>query len=90
MAAGWLSLAAAVTSFAAAAQQGPFVYLPDNGDNAISIVDSASNSVLPETVGVGGGPRTAAVLGDQSFVYVTKNVAHLTAGVKLEIWKVCL
>jgi YVTN family beta-propeller protein/autotransporter-associated beta strand protein len=56
---------------AAWAQQGPFLYVPQFGDNRVSVVDTPSNTALAPAIVVGTNALTAAVRGDEALVYVT-------------------
>jgi YVTN family beta-propeller protein/autotransporter-associated beta strand protein len=53
------------------AQQGPFLYVPNAGDNNVSVLDTPTNSTAPPAIPVGSSPFAAGVRGDQAFVYVT-------------------
>src|SRR5260370_28113003 len=55
----------------AQAQSGPFLYVPNVGDNNVSVVDTSTNLVASSAIPVGNGPFTAGVRGDGSLVYVT-------------------
>jgi YVTN family beta-propeller protein/autotransporter-associated beta strand protein len=62
---------AALGSVKAQAQQGPFLYVPNGGDNNVSVINTPTGTSVPPTVAVGTTPLDVAVRGDQSFVYVT-------------------
>jgi YVTN family beta-propeller protein len=57
----------AVAAMQAAAA--PFAYIPNSGDDTVSVIDTASNTVVA-TVAVGGHPTAVAVLPDGSRVYI--------------------
>src|ERR1700730_16395281 len=48
---------------------GPFLYVPNEGDATVSVIDTANDSV-GATIPVGGAPDTAAVSPDGAYVYV--------------------
>jgi len=54
----------------AQAQSGPFLYVPENTNGRVSVIDTSTNLVVTETALVGSGTFLAAVRGDESVVYV--------------------
>ncbi|WP_245283921.1 hypothetical protein [Bradyrhizobium sp. Cp5.3] len=61
------ALALTLESLATAhAQSGPFVYVPNDNDNTVSVIDSTTNAVTGATIDVGNHPTGAAVRGDES------------------------
>jgi YVTN family beta-propeller protein len=76
----WLGALAVLAPDAAQAQQGPFTYVPNGGNNNVSVIDTSTNAVSPTTIPVGQFPFAAAVRGDESLVYVT-NVGSNTVSV---------
>src|SRR5262245_52375959 len=67
----WLGALAACATDDAHAQQGPFLYVPNNGSNSVTVIDTPTNTTVPPAIAVGSQPTTAAVRGDESLVYVT-------------------
>jgi YVTN family beta-propeller protein/autotransporter-associated beta strand protein len=63
-------LAAALIPEAVNAQSGPFVYVPNRGDDNVSVIDSPTNTVQPGTISAGNTATAVAVRGDQSLAYV--------------------
>jgi outer membrane autotransporter protein len=55
---------------AARAQQGAFVYATRGNEDAVSVIDTITDTV-PTTFAVGDFPIAAAVRGDQSLIYVS-------------------
>ena len=53
------------------AQQGPFLYVPNAGDNNLSVIDTPTNATVSATILVGSAPFAAGVRGDQALVYAT-------------------
>src|SRR3990170_3787634 len=51
------------------AQAGPFAYIPNDGSNTVSVIDTATNTVTA-TVPVGANPAGVAVHPAGTFVYV--------------------
>jgi YVTN family beta-propeller protein len=62
----------------AAAQAAPFAYISDSGSNAVSVIDTASNSVVA-TIAVGMQPIGVAVNATATRVYVTNRGANTVA-----------
>ncbi|MGO4712099.1 autotransporter domain-containing protein [Bradyrhizobium sp. 2TAF24] len=59
----------------ARAQSGPFVYVPNNSSNTISVIDTTTNS--RGSINAGSlFPAAVAVRGDQSLVYVANNISN--------------
>jgi YVTN family beta-propeller protein len=73
--AGALPLALMLAAGAAQAQSGPFVYVPNNSNNTLSIIDQPTNTVSTVT-GPFAQPQTAAVRGDESLVYLTNFIGN--------------
>ena len=67
----WLGALAAFATDDAHAQQGPFLYVPNGSSSSVTVIDTPTNTTVPPAIGVGTNPQTAAVLGDESLVYVT-------------------
>jgi YVTN family beta-propeller protein/autotransporter-associated beta strand protein len=53
------------------AQTGPFVYVPNQLDNTISVIDTPTNTTTSSAIAVGNAPEELAVRGDESLVYVS-------------------
>ena len=68
---GGMAMAAALFALALSgpAQAAPFAYITNFSGNTVSVLDTASNTVLA-TVPVGSGPYGVAVTPDGAFVYV--------------------
>jgi len=62
---------AMLASSTAQAQQGPFVYVPDDAVNNVKVIDTSTNTSVPPPIAVGNAPLAAAVRGDGALVYVT-------------------
>ncbi len=60
-----------IASGAAEAQTGPFLYVPNSGDNTVSVLDSSTGNPVGSAIGVGNSPIAVAVRGDESVAYVT-------------------
>lgn len=58
--------------FLSAAQAAPFAYIANSGSNSVSVIDTATNTVVA-TVGVGLVPYRVAVNPAGTRVYVTNN-----------------
>jgi YVTN family beta-propeller protein/autotransporter-associated beta strand protein len=67
----WLGALTMLAPDAAQAQQGPFTYVPNLGNNNLTVIDTSTNAVAPTAIPVGVSPLAAAVRGDESLVYVT-------------------
>src|SRR6266545_31476 len=67
----WLGGIAMLAPDAVLAQQGPFLYVPNQVSNNVSVIDTPTNTTVPPTITVGNVPTTAAVRGDEALVYVT-------------------
>jgi YVTN family beta-propeller protein/autotransporter-associated beta strand protein len=67
----WLSGIAALAPDTLLAQQGPFLYVPNAGDNNLSVIDTTTNTTVSPTIPVGSAPFAAGVRGDQALVYAT-------------------
>jgi YVTN family beta-propeller protein len=67
----WLGALAAFAPDGAHAQQGPFLYVPNNGSDSVTVIDTPTNATVPPAIAVQSQPTTAAVRGDESLVYVT-------------------
>jgi YVTN family beta-propeller protein/autotransporter-associated beta strand protein len=65
-----LVAAGAFVPDAARAQSGPFIYVPNRGDDNLSVIDSPTNTVQPGTISAGNTATAVAVRGDQSLAYV--------------------
>jgi YVTN family beta-propeller protein/cysteine-rich repeat protein len=62
---------AAVCVFCAAVAQGaPFAYIPNSGDDTVSVIDTATDTVVDTIAIPGPQPQTAAVSADGTRVYV--------------------
>jgi YVTN family beta-propeller protein/autotransporter-associated beta strand protein len=69
----WLGALAAFATDDAHAQQGPFLYVPNQGSNSVTVIDTPTNTTVPPATAVQSQPTTAAVRGDESLVYVTNS-----------------
>jgi YVTN family beta-propeller protein/autotransporter-associated beta strand protein len=67
----WLGALAAFATDDAHAQQGPFLYVPNNGSASVTIIDTPTSTTVPPAITIGTQPITAAVRGDESLAYVT-------------------
>jgi YVTN family beta-propeller protein len=65
-----LMLAMGLGLMASRAEAAPFAYITNPGSNSISVIDTATNTVV-STVTVGGFPVGAAVAHDGKHIYVT-------------------
>jgi len=66
---GWLLLAPGLAVAA------PFAYIPNGGSNNVSVIDTASNTVV-STIAVGSGPIGVAVNATGTRVYVSNLVSN--------------
>jgi YVTN family beta-propeller protein/autotransporter-associated beta strand protein len=64
-----------IAGTAARSQNGPFLYVPNAGDNSVSVIDTPTGTAASSPLAVGAGPQVAAVSGDESVVYVTNETA---------------
>jgi YVTN family beta-propeller protein/autotransporter-associated beta strand protein len=67
----WLGGIAMLAPDVVRAQQGPFLYVPNAGDNNLSVIDTPTNTTVSPTIPVGSAPFAAGVRGDQALVYAT-------------------
>ena len=67
---GAINVALALTSGAAQAQSGPFLYVPNSGSSTLSIIDTSTNLVVSGAIPVSAG-LGAAVSGDELLAYLT-------------------
>ena len=67
----WLGVLAMLGPGTVQAQQGPFAYVPNLGNDNITVIDTPTNTAAPTAIPVGQFPVAAAVRGDESLVYVT-------------------
>jgi len=58
--------------FATAIQAAPFAYIANSGSNSVSVIDTATNTVVA-TVGVGSAPIGVAANAAGTRVYVANN-----------------
>src|SRR5215831_14142690 len=70
----WLGALAAFATNDAHAQQGPFLYVPNQLSDSVTVIDTPTNTTVPPAIAVGVSPQTAAVRGDESLVYVTNQL----------------
>src|SRR5262249_42188023 len=61
------------------AEAKPFAYVTNSGSGTVSVIDTATNTVVA-TVGVGGDPRGVAITPDGTHAYVT-NIRSNTVSV---------
>src|SRR3954470_7276203 len=66
---------------AARAQEGVFVYTPDNTGNSVSVFRTNADGTLTAVTTITGvtAPETVTVRGDQAFAYVTLNTTNRLA-----------
>jgi YVTN family beta-propeller protein/autotransporter-associated beta strand protein len=64
----------------AQAQSGPLLYVPNAGDNNVSVIDTSANVSVPPPIVTGVQPVVVGVRGDQSLAYVT-NMSSNTVSV---------
>ena len=64
----------------AKAQSGPLLYVPNAGDNSVSVIDTSTNASVPPLIVTGVQPVVVGVRGDQSLAYVT-NMSSNTVSV---------
>jgi outer membrane autotransporter protein len=64
----------------AQAQSGPLLYVPNAGDNNVSVIDTSTNVSVPPPIVTGVQPVVVGVRGDQSLAYVT-NMSSNTVSV---------
>jgi YVTN family beta-propeller protein/autotransporter-associated beta strand protein len=64
----------------AKAQSGPLLYVPNAGDDNVSVIDTSTNASVPPPIVTGVQPVVVGVRGDQSLAYVT-NMSSNTVSV---------
>jgi YVTN family beta-propeller protein len=60
--------------FAPALARAQNAYITNGGDNTVSVIDTATNTVVGSPIAVGGAPAGVAVTPDGSKVYVTNQL----------------
>ena len=60
----------------AKAQSGPLLYVPNAGDNNVSVIDTSTNASVPPPIVTGVQPVVVGVRGDQSLAYVTNMTSN--------------
>src|SRR2546421_4924206 len=60
----------------AKAQSGTLLYVPNAGDNNVSVIDTSTNASVPPAIATDTQPVVASVVGDQSVVYVTNMASN--------------
>src|SRR3954471_22548249 len=65
----------AFLSYGCAALAAPFAYVPNEGSGTVSVIDTASDTVVGE-IAAGQKPRGIAVSGDGTRVFVTDQPAN--------------
>jgi YVTN family beta-propeller protein len=68
----WAMLALGLGLIARPAEAAPFVYVTNAASNTVSVIDTATNTVVT-TVGVGNTPEEVAVTPDGKHAYVTNS-----------------
>lgn len=66
---------ALISVCASAVLAGPFAYVPNYGSGDVSVIDTATNTVV-QTIAVGAGPNTVAIDPDATRVYVVNAEDH--------------
>ena len=64
-------LAMGLGLLASPAEAAPFAYVVNNGDNTVSVIDTATNTVVGTPIQVGDSPSLVAVAADGKHAYVT-------------------
>jgi YVTN family beta-propeller protein len=67
----WAALAMGLGSTASPAKAAPFAYVTNEGDGTVSVIDTATNTVVGTPIPVGSAPTGVAVTPDGKHVYVT-------------------
>ena len=75
-----IMLAMGLALAACPAEAAPFLYVANTGDNTVSVIDTATNTVVGLPIPVGNAPETLAVTPNGTKVYVT-NVGDNTVSV---------
>ena len=70
-----IKLAMGLALAACPAEAAPFLYVANNGDNTVSVIDTATNTVVA-TIPVGAGASGVAVTPDGTKVYVTNSASN--------------
>jgi YVTN family beta-propeller protein len=65
-----IMLAVGLALAASRAEAQPFAYVTNSGDNTVSVIDTATNTVEAATLAVGNGPNAVAVTPDGTHAYV--------------------
>ena len=68
----WTALVIGLGLIARPAEAAPFAYVANGGSNTVSVIDTATKTVVA-TVGVGSGPDGIAVTPDGTQVYVANS-----------------
>jgi YVTN family beta-propeller protein len=63
-------LAMGLGLLASPAEAAPFAYVVNNGDNSVSVIDTATNTVVGTPIPVGGLPNGVAITPDGTHAYV--------------------
>ncbi|MFZ3327281.1 MAG: beta-propeller fold lactonase family protein, partial [Methylocella sp.] len=63
-------LAMGLALAACPAEAAPFLYVVNGGDNSVSVIDTATNTVVGLPIPVGADPQQLAVTPDGTHVYV--------------------
>jgi YVTN family beta-propeller protein len=63
-------LAMGLGLLASPAEAAPFAYVVNNGDNTVSVIDTATNAVVGTPIPVGGLPNGVAITPDGTHAYV--------------------
>ncbi|MGB8900431.1 MAG: beta-propeller fold lactonase family protein [Methylocella sp.] len=71
----WAMLAMGLGLMARPAEAAPFAYVVNNGNNTVSVIDTAGNTVVT-TIPVGLNPEWLAVTPDGTHVYVTNGSSN--------------
>ena len=64
-------------ALASPAEAAPFAYVVNNGDNTVSVIDTATNTVVV-TVTVGSLPNGVAITPDRTHAYVANAGGNMT------------
>ena len=70
-------LATGLALAASPAEAAPFLYVTNFSDNTVSVIDTATNTVVA-TVAVGNGPEGVAVTPDGTKVYVANTTGNVS------------
>ena len=82
-------LAMGLALAACPAEAAPFLYVANGSDNTVSVIDTATNTVVGLPIPVGSNPQTLAVTPDGTKVYVTNAGSNNVSVIKTATNKAC-